>query len=66
MPNNLQELAHMMAKRDGLSFEEEMAAIRIAAEDMEIAFFNGDLDAAETILREDLGLEPDYIELFIN
>ena len=66
MPNNLQEFAEMMARRDNLSVEEEMEAIRIAALDMETAFYNGNLDLAEDILASDLGLEPDYLMLFIN
>lgn len=66
MPNNLEELAEIMARRDNLSVEEEREAIRIAAQDMEIAFYNGDLDLAEDILASDLGLEPDYMMLFIN
>lgn len=66
MPNNLQELAEMMARRDNLSVEEEMEAIKIAALDMETAFYNGNLDLAEDILAQDLSLEPDYLFLFIN
>lgn len=65
MPRTLEELATMLAKRDGVSFEEAFAAIRDCAGAMEFAFINGDLDGAETILREDLGLEPDYMDLFI-
>ena len=56
----------MMARRDNLSIEEEMEAIKIAALDMETAFYNGNLDLAEDILRDELGLEPDYLILFIN
>ena len=66
MPNTIEELAQMMSKRDGISVEEELDAIRIAAIDMETAFYNGDLDLAEEILRQDLSLEPDYLFLFIN
>lgn len=66
MPKNIEELAQMMAKRDNLTVEEEREAIRIAAIDMETAFYNGDLGLAEEILRSDLGLEPDYLMLFIN
>lgn len=65
MPRTLEELAMMLAKRDGATYEEELSLIRDTALDMESAFFNGDLDLAETILREDLGLEPDYLDLFI-
>ena len=65
MPKTLEELAVMLAKRDGLTFEEELRAIRDAAANMEHAFYNGNLNEAEDILREDLGLEPDYLDLFI-
>lgn len=65
MPRTLEELAKMIAKRDNISYEEALAAVRDTAADMEYAFYNGNLDLAETLLREDLGLEPDYIDLFI-
>lgn len=65
MPKTLEELAVMLSKRDGISYEEELAAIRDAAVNMEHAFYNGNLNEAEDILREDLGLEPDYLDLFI-
>ena len=65
MPKTLEELAIMLAKRDGLTVEEEMAAIRDCAIDMEHAFYNGSLDEAEDILRESLSIEPDYLDLFI-
>lgn len=65
MPRTLEELAEMLAKRDSASYEEELAMIKDCALEMEEAFINGDLDMAETILREDLGLEPDYMDLFI-
>lgn len=65
MPKTLEELAQMLMKRDGMTYEEELAAIRDAAAEMEQAFYDGDLNAAEEILREDLGLEPDYLDLFI-
>jgi hypothetical protein len=65
MPKTLEELAEMLSKRDGISYEEELAIIRDTAADMEQAFYSGSLDLAEQILREDLGLEPDYLDLFI-
>ena len=65
MPRTIEELAQMIAKRDGLTFEEELAAIRDTAADMEHAFYTGSLDEAEDILRETLGLEPDFFDLFI-
>ena len=65
MPKTLEELATMLAKRDNLTYEEEMAAIRDTAAMMEDAFYEGSLDEEENILREELGLEPDYLDLFI-
>ncbi len=65
MPTTFEELATMLAKRDGLSFEEEFAAIRDTAAEMEFAFMDGNLDEAEDILRVNLGLEPDYLDIFI-
>ena len=65
MPRTLEELAKMIAKRDDISYNEALMAVRDCAADMEHAFYSGSLDLAETILREDLGLEPDYMDLFI-
>lgn len=65
MPRTLEELAKMISKRDSISYSEALAAIRDVAAEMELAFMNGDLDGAEDILRMDLGLEPDYLDLFI-
>lgn len=65
MPTTIEELAYMIAKRDGISFEEALAAIRDCAAEMELAFMNGDLNEVEDLLRMDLGLEPDYLDLFI-
>lgn len=65
MPKTLEELAVMLAKRDGLTFDEEMRTIKMAAADMEHAFYTGSLDEAEDILRSSLSLEPDYLDLFI-
>ena len=65
MPKTLDELAVMLAKRDGLTIEDEMRIIRDCAIDMEHAFYSGSLNEAEDILRDYLGLEPDYLDLFI-
>lgn len=65
MPRTIEELAQMLAARDGISYEEELAAIHFAAAEMETAFYNGDLALAEDILRTELSLEPDYLDLFI-
>ena len=65
MPKTLDELAELIAKRDNISVDEAMAAIHEAAQEMEWAFYNGNLDGAEDILASELGLEPDYLDLFI-
>ena len=65
MPRTLEELAEMIAKRDDISYEEALIAVRDAAADMEHAFYTGSLNEAEDILHYDLGLEPDYLDLFI-
>ena len=65
MPKTLEELAAMISERDKISFTEAMAAVRDCAADMQYAFMSGSLDAAEDALRDNLGLEPDYLDLFI-
>lgn len=65
MPKTLEELAQMIADRDGISYNEGLAAVRDCAVEMEDAFYNGSLDEAEDILRTSLGLELDYLDLFI-
>lgn len=65
MPKTLEELAEMLAKRDGISYDEEMVTIRNCAAEMENAFYEGSIDEAEDILKDYLNLEPDYLDLFI-
>lgn len=65
MPRTLEELGEMIAKRDNISYNEAMSIVKAAAADMQHAFYNGSLDEAEDILHYDLGLELDYLDLFI-
>lgn len=62
---NLEELAEMIARRDNISVNEAWSAINYAAAEMEQAFMDGDLMRAEDVLLLELGLEPDYLDLFI-
>lgn len=62
---DLTELGKMISTRDNINIDEANRMIRLCAADMETAFYNGDLGLAEEILRSDLGLEPDYLDLFI-
>ena len=65
MPRSLNELALMISKRDSISYNSAVIAIHECAEELEDAFYNGSLDDAEDILRIYLGLEPDYLDLFL-
>ena len=65
MPKTLEELAAMISERDKISFIDAIATVRDTAAELEYAFMNGDLNEAEEILRCNLGLEPDYLDLFI-
>ena len=65
MPKTLEELAQMIAKRDSITYNEALAAVRDTAAEMELAFMNGSLDEAEDALRYNLNLEPDYLDIFI-
>ena len=65
MPRTLEELASLISERDKISYMEAMAIVRDCATDMEYAFYDGNLDLAEQILADELGLEPDYMDLFI-
>ena len=66
MPHTLQELAQMIADRDSISYNEGLIAVRDCEEALLEAFTAGNIDMADDILREELGLEPDYLMLFIN
>lgn len=65
MPRTIGELITMIAARDRISYNEAEEAVMNCKIDMENAFLNGDLDEAENALAYWLGLEPDYLELFI-
>lgn len=65
IPNNLRELAEMIAKRDGISYDEAAIMVKETAMEMEEAFMDGSIIEAEDILASSLGLEPDYLDLFI-
>lgn len=65
MPRTLEELASMIAERDRISYEEAWDSVRDCATEMEAAFYRGSLFEVEEILKDYLGLEPDYLDLFI-
>jgi len=65
MPRTIEELAEMIAKRDDIDYEDALALVRDTAAEMERAFYNGSLFEAEDILASNLGLEPDFLDIFI-
>lgn len=65
MPRTIEELTMMIAKRDGITYRDALAAVRDTAAEIELAIMNGSLDDAEYALSYNLGLEPDYLDLFI-
>lgn len=60
--NSLEDMARMIAKRDDISFNEAMELIDNCAEEIDCA---ESLDEVEDTLAYWLGLEPDYLDLFI-
>lgn len=65
MPSTFEELAELISKRDNITFKEALRSIRDCAAEMEHAFYTGNIDEAEDLLREYLNLEPEYLDIFI-
>lgn len=66
MPNSIKELIEMISVRDNISINEAQNLVDGTRLEMEEAFYNGSLELAEDIMRDNLGIEPDYLMLFIN
>lgn len=65
MPMDIDELATMIACRDGISVDEAYEAIEETQDMLQEAFAAGSITMAEDILAGELGIEPDYLDLFI-
>lgn len=66
MPKTLNELARMIAKRDNISLNEAHIIVEDTAMEISTAIARGDsYDEVMDIIQYNLGLEPDYIDLFI-
>lgn len=65
MPTNLDELARMIAHRDIISLNEAYTAIERTADLLNEAIAAGSITMAEEILLEELGIELDYLDLFL-
>lgn len=65
MPRNFDELAAMIARRDGISINEAYEAIEETQDMLQEAFAAGSITMAEDILADELGIELDYLDLFL-
>lgn len=67
MPNTLEELAEMLARRDNISLEEAWRMIDATTEDIDyiLASETPSYEEVEDVLVDNLGLEPDYLFLFL-
>ena len=64
MPRNFDELARMIARRDGISINEAYEAIEETQGMLQEAFAAGSITMAEDILASQLQIEPDYLDIF--
>lgn len=65
MPRNFDELAAMIARRDGISINEAYEAIEETQELLQEALATGSINMAEDILASQLQIEPDYLDIFL-
>ena len=66
MVDNLNELAELLMRRDGINRNEAENLISCTAREISDAIGAGDsLETLEDIVADFLGLEPDYLELFL-
>lgn len=65
MPRNFDKLARMIARRDGISVNEAYEAIEETQDMLQEAFAAGSITMAEDILADELGIEPDFLDLFL-
>lgn len=58
-------IANILVRRDGISREEAEDIINNCQWELNNAFASGNIDEAEEILEDWLGLEPEYLEAFL-
>lgn len=66
LPTNYHELALLLMRRDNITYEEARDIIRDTEDAIREALDIGDFYAIDDIILDDLGLEPDYVTVFIN
>ncbi len=57
----MKEIVAILMRRDGLSKEEAIAAVKDTMTSVRECIEEGDFEAAEDIFTSELGLEPDYL-----
>lgn len=65
MPTNKYELAELISHRDGISMNDAMNCIEECSKEIEYALETEDYNEVESILADFLGLEPDYLDIFL-
>lgn len=61
-----QGVTNILMERDGLSLEEARKQVQEVQDSITLLLEqDGSLEEAETIIREELGLEPDYLDDFL-
>ena len=66
LPTNYHELALLFMRRDNITYEEARDIIRDTEDSIREALDTGDFYSIDDIILDDLGLEPDYVTVFIN
>ena len=59
------KIEKLLVKRDGISRNEAQNLIEECKEEIELAIATGNIDKVDDILRDYLGLEPDYLDELI-
>lgn len=66
MPKNLEQLAALISRRDGISLNEARDLIDETQEEINYVINNTlSYDEVVDIIASNLGLEPDYLDLFL-
>lgn len=65
-PTSYHELALLLMNRDNITYEDARSIIRDTEDAIREALDMGDFYAIDDIILDDLGLEPDYVTVFIN
>ena len=62
---DIEDIIRLIAKRDGLSFNEASNVVDECVRDLHEALSDGNINELEDIVMWDLGLEPDYLEILL-